>query len=245
MLLDLKFLLTLGLFVSAAIALWSMLTLMGREERSLSPGALRTVHRVFGYLALVLAIVVGVIGYQLTALAGASITHRAVLHCALAALFFAVFLFKVLIARHYRQFLKHMPALGLIAFALLFAVVAITAGHRIARGIWEAPAGETSVAWELGADTALALAASGEVESGRRIFVADCSGCHAHDSDRALVGPGLAGIVTRETEEEGSREGAFEEILGQILHPSGTMPPFEGVLGPEQLADLLAYLDTL
>jgi mono/diheme cytochrome c family protein len=240
-----KFVLTLALFGAALVALWTMLTLMGREERSLTPGKLRTTHRVFGYAAFALTVVVGVMGYRLSAAAGGAITHRAVLHSTVAALFFVVFLFKVVIARHYRQFLKYMPALGLIAFALLFAVVSVTAGYRIARGIWKTPASEESVAWELGAESALALSETGDAESGRRIFVADCSGCHAHEGSEFLVGPSLAGLVAQEAEKEGSREDAFEEILEQVLHPSGTMPSFEGVLGRDELADLMAYLDTL
>lgn len=247
-LVSLKFVLTLGLFAAAVIALWTMLTLMGRDERSVSPTALRAMHRVFGYVALALAVVIGVIGYQLTALAGSAVTHRAVLHCSIAALFFVVFLFKVLIARHFRQFLKLMPALGLIAFALLFAVVAITAGHRIARDIWRPTAtdaaGEAVTADEE-AGSALALAESGDASPGRGIFTANCGGCHAHDTDEEVVGPSLMGLLEHEIEETGDRTEAFEEIRGQILRPEGTMPAFEGVFSEGELADLLAYLGTL
>ncbi|MBD3368722.1 MAG: c-type cytochrome [Candidatus Eisenbacteria bacterium] len=246
-LLTTKYVLTLALFGCGVIALWTMLTLMGRNERSIEPAALRVLHRVFGYIALALAVVVGIIGYQLTAAAGGAITHRAVLHCALAALFFVVFLFKVAIARHYRQFLKHMPALGLIAFAMLFAVVSITAGHRMARDIWTAPSGsqDEPVRETPSGPDALSLADSGEPEAGRQLFVTHCGGCHAHDSTDALVGPGLKGLVAHETEEEGSRERAFEAIRSQILNPAGTMPAFEGVLAEAELGDLLAYLGTL
>ena len=247
-LITLKFVLSLGLFGAGLIAFWTMLTMMGRTERSMEPGALRALHRVFGYIALVLTVVVGVIGYQLAAASGSAVTQRAVLHCALASLFFVVFMFKVVIARHYRQFLKHMPVLGFIAFALLFAVVSITAGYRIARGIWPPTRQESlseTAAEQVGADSALALARSGDADAGQAVYAANCSGCHAHASDEVLVGPGLAGLVSHEVEETGSRKEAFDEILGQILYPTGAMPSFEGELSSGELADLLAYLDTL
>jgi len=247
-LITLKFVLTFGLFGAAVIALWTMLTMMGRTERSMEPGVLRVLHRVFGYIALALAMIIGIIGYQLAAAAGSAVTHRAVLHCAIAALFFVVFLFKVVIARHYRQLLKYMPVLGLVAFALLFAVVSITAGYRIARGIWSAPGSETveeTVAGEGGTTTALEMAEAGEASAGRQLFAANCGGCHAHDSEEVLVGPGFEGLVAHEVEEEGSRQAAFEGILGQILHPTGTMPSFDGAFTDGELEDLLAYIDTL
>jgi len=242
-----KFWLTLALFGSATVTLLTMLTLMGREERSVSPGTLRTLHRAFGYIALVLAVVVGVVGYRLAAAAGASITHRAVLHATVAGAFFAVFLFKVAVARHYRQFLKYMPALGLIAFALLFAVVSVTAGFRIARVIWPPP--RAGVASEQVAEeddgSPLELLAAGDVGQGGEVFAAYCSGCYAAESTEYRVGPGLMGLADRELGERGTREDAFEEIVAQVLTPTGTMPAFESVLSDEELADLLAYLDTL
>lgn len=98
--------------------------------------------------------------------------------------------------------------------------------------------------------------AAGDPAAGEQVFTSLCAGCHASTTERRF-GPGLAGLfspggppdapygeqlpngkpITVENVAEWIRNGGS----GQI----GTMPPMGSSLTPEELSDLIAYLQTL
>jgi cytochrome c2 len=105
---------------------------------------------------------------------------------------------------------------------------------------------------------ALAALPKGDPAHGQQIFLngtngaVPCATCHNTDTI-TKVGPGLAGIsqraVTRVQGESGE-EYIFESIMrpARFIVPgfSNLMPPdFEKKFTPQDIADLIAYLDTL
>jgi cytochrome c2 len=80
---------------------------------------------------------------------------------------------------------------------------------------------------------------------GRGTFEAYCADCHHADSAKSKIGPGLAGLFTREGLEINDRPVTRESVREQITSPGGTMPAFESFLSDEELSDLVAYLETL
>ena len=84
----------------------------------------------------------------------------------------------------------------------------------------------------------------GDVEGGRTLFDSKCSFCHFADSEKASMGPGLKGILTKESLPSSGRPATPENILEQFKTPVGTMPAFT-TLSDQELSDLLAYLETL
>ena len=91
----------------------------------------------------------------------------------------------------------------------------------------------------------MAAPPGGDAEAGRAIFGANCAICHHADSEDTKIGPGLAGLTTRETLRTIGKPPSRENVARQIVSPAGGMPSFESRLSGEELGDLVEYLATL
>jgi mono/diheme cytochrome c family protein len=91
--------------------------------------------------------------------------------------------------------------------------------------------------------------APGDAARGRAVFEAHCQVCHYADSAEELVGPGLRGLFTwpADTLSDGTEHPAHNRdiIRRQIVEGGGSMAPVGARLSEEEIADLLAYLQTL
>jgi mono/diheme cytochrome c family protein len=80
--------------------------------------------------------------------------------------------------------------------------------------------------------------------AGRRIFDRQCGGCHEAYSSRPLKGPSLQGLFKRRYLKNGMP--ANEERVREItLHGRSKMPAFGRALTPDQIDELIQYLNTL
>ena len=85
---------------------------------------------------------------------------------------------------------------------------------------------------------------AGDATKGKALFTTyACAGCHALDQTK-LVGPSLKGIATR-ADEASLRESILDPTSVITEGFEASMPSFAGVLSEQQLADLIAYLQTL
>jgi hypothetical protein len=126
---SLKFIFALLLLAAGAVALLTMLALMGRaERRGASPGALKAIHRVAGYAFAACLVVLVARGASLLSVEGDQIPLRVVFHMVLALGIVVLLTLKIVIARFYRQLLKYAPVLGIILFSFAFVVTALSAG---------------------------------------------------------------------------------------------------------------------
>ena len=80
-------------------------------------------------------------------------------------------------------------------------------------------------------------------QRGGEVFAQVCAICHAIDSDRTKLGPGLA-VVAREGKLPSGIDASEESILRQINNGGRGMPAFERHLDEQQKADVIAYLKT-
>jgi mono/diheme cytochrome c family protein len=78
------------------------------------------------------------------------------------------------------------------------------------------------------------LALEGDVSRGHAIFELNCAGCHGVFAD-GKVGPSLRGVAERR-----SQVGLIHQITSGETPP---MPEFQA--NPQEMADLLSYLNTL
>ena len=81
--------------------------------------------------------------------------------------------------------------------------------------------------------------------AGRQLYAQYCVRCHEPHSSHAQRGPSLHGIFQKPLL---SRSGmpANDEHVGQMITTGrDQMPAFSGVLSPEQVQDVVAYLHTL
>lgn len=78
------------------------------------------------------------------------------------------------------------------------------------------------------------LALQGDLVQGQVIFQLNCAGCHGADAD-GRVGPSLHHVASRK-----SRVGLIKQVTSGQTPP---MPQFQPT--PEEMADLLTYLESL
>jgi mono/diheme cytochrome c family protein len=251
-----KTLLALLAVAAALTAALSMLTLMGKAEKRASAKALRNTHRAAGYAFALILAALAVMGARYLAVAGDALPLRGVLHWMLASALIVLFLLKIAIVRWYRQFLKYVAVMGMILVVLVLIVAAVSAGFYVLSGGSRASGADTTKATVAGAGedgtapteaagTAPAGDAPGDAESGEALFLSYCAGCHAVDPDEKSAGPGLAGLFRRDRLSSSGRPVTRENVSSQILSPAGGMPSFEGHVSEDELADLVAYLETL
>ena len=234
-----KIIISLFFMAAGATALLTMLYLMGRPEKKLSPAAVRKTHRVAGIIFTILLAVLAYIGGKFVGAMGDGMSLRAVLHGVFALGLIGVFIIKILIIRHYRELMRFVPTLGLIVFVLAFVVFFTSAGFYFVVGRGPEPAAraaKTGHGEQAGTNP--------ESETGSAIFARNCAGCHHADSEKAMFGPGLKGLMQREALRSSGRPPTEATVRDQILSPVGTMPAFTS-FSDHEMARLLAYLGSL
>ena len=222
--------------LAGIVALFSMLTLMGKTERRADTKLLRRLHKGAGLVFALLLLVISYLCAEYWASAGEQISTRAVLHSILAFAVIIVFVLKLLIARFYKQFLKFVPVMGLTVFALSFIVFATSAGYFFLRTLCaDAKFSEISAPPPM---------LKGEIDRGAALFRSKCASCHSADTEESRGAPGLKNILKKEKLPSSQRPANAENILLQLKKPFRVMPAFPS-LSEQETADLLAYLKTL
>jgi len=227
-------------FLAGCGAYLSMMALMGRAEKKDNPLMLRRYHRASGFAFAILSIPLVVLGARFVRLMGDGLPLRGVLHVVLALALLILLVFKLLIVRFYRQFLKHVPIMGMTVFALSFVIFMMTAGFFFLR------AGASSLP-DLPIEAAAVHSTAGiqgDGANGSVLFEKHCSKCHRPDSEAYLIGPGLKDLLKSDTLPASNRPSTIENVRSQLLKPLGNMPAFQR-LTEKELEDLLAYLKTL
>ncbi|WP_309605562.1 c-type cytochrome [Phenylobacterium sp.] len=112
----------------------------------------------------------------------------------------------------------------------------------------------------LAAVAALPAAATGDPGRGKRVFAAQCSSCHGVKPGQTVLGPSLFGIVGRRSASvpnfaysKAMKAASWTWTAGQLRTylPSpkvvvlGTKMAYAGLKKPDQVEDLIAYLETV
>jgi mono/diheme cytochrome c family protein len=124
------------LFMAAGTgALLTMLYVMGRPEKKINPGAMKTAHRLMGLIFVISLVLLAWIGARFAGAMGDGMSLRVVFHAVFATSLIAVVLMKILIVKSYRELMRFVPAMGLVIFALAFVVFITSTGFHIARDL--------------------------------------------------------------------------------------------------------------
>jgi mono/diheme cytochrome c family protein len=238
MLIALKTFFSLLLVIAGFVALFSMLALLGRGEKPAGPETLRATHRAAGYVFALCLLALVTLGAYAASVTGDRVSMRVVFHVVLALGMVVLLGFKILFARTFRQLTKHSAALGLTLFALLFVTASISAG-------FVAVTAGSPLAPRLPPRVTEFESSAAAIDAGELLFESHCASCHLADSDAHKVGPGLGGLWERGVLASSGEPVSEQAVRGIILNPAGTMPSFTGKLNEQELADLLAYLETL
>ncbi len=230
----LKSIMSLIFFSAALGAALSMLTLMGRQNRKMKPSLLKTLHKINGYIFLLLLMVISYFCIQYVAGVGDRLPPRAISHSILALFLIVIFFIKISIVRFFKQFLKFVPVLGIIVLSLAFVVCATSAGFYLLRSA-------DSYAESIDDSTLPVNSLEGSAEKGKVLFQNNCSFCHYADKEESQTGPGLKNLLKKDKLPHSGRPATVENIRNQLIHPVHSMPSFQDL--PElDIADLLAYL---
>lgn len=247
-LLYVKSIVSVFFMTAGLVAFLCMFALMGQPDRKLNPAALRITHRIAG---VIFAVLLGVLTYmciKYVEIVGDRMSVRAVFHGILALGLIVIFIIKIAIVQYYKQFMKLVPTLGIIVFVLAFVVFFSSAGFFFLMS--GAPGEAADVAEVAGgpvpekAAAGTGIAETGDIGGGRALYDAKCGSCHHADSETSLFGPGLKGVLKKQTLPSSGRPATAANIVVQLRTPVGVMPPFTR-LSDEDVADLVAYLETL
>ena len=232
-----KTILALFFLMAALASSFSMFVLLGKTEKKADPATLRRIHRIAGWFFGLLLLVLAAFGADFLSDAGDGLSPRAVIHFTLALGLLVIFLLKLLSVRFFKQFLRIVPTLGMTVFVLSLVIVLGSAGYYALRSGKISPP-----------DTAAAPAKptelQGNMETGSRLFVSRCAGCHYADREDQKMGPGLKGLFRRSSLPVSGRPVTVGSVLQQLKSPFRSMPAMTG-LTEQDLADLLAYLKTI
>ncbi len=233
----LKSILALIFLVSALGAAISMLTLMGKDVKKISPRTLGKIHKICGRLFVILLFPLLFLGMKYWTLIGDQASLRAVFHAVLAWGLISIVLLKVTIVKFSRKFLRFAPVLGMLTLSFAFVVFFISAGYFTVRTLYINP-----VLYET-ADTAV-IDIVENAKNGTVLFNKHCLSCHYPDKDDKKLGPGLKGILKKEKLPHSGRQATVENVKQQLIRPELMMPSF-AKLTNQEMADLIAYLKTL
>ena len=88
-----------------------------------------------------------------------------------------------------------------------------------------------------------AAPAPGDPTAGAKVFQSACAVCHT-TTKKKKVGPGLAGLY-HASALPNAEPVNDQTVENWIRNGGGNMPGFKGILSPEQMRDVIAYLKTL
>lgn len=160
---------TLGfLFViMAAVQVWLMLEVIGREKPRFNQKVVSFVHRWNGRLFLIVYFVLAFVMIQRLAQSGAPLDTRTIIHAALALSILPLLFVKILIVRYYPQAFNFVLPIGVAILSISVAFVGLMGGYYF---IKKASGNYVS--------TYNAQAGYLDVEVGRAVVIDKCNKCH-------------------------------------------------------------------
>lgn len=88
------------------------------------------------------------------------------------------------------------------------------------------------------------LRAQGNAAKGKEVFDQQCAVCHKADSEEKKLGPGLKGLFKKAKMNNG-KQPTVENVTKVVQEGGNGMPAYAEILSKEELAGVLAYLQTL
>ncbi len=214
-----------------------MLSLMGKTERKTSDKFLRKMHKSSGFVFTGFLLVISYFCLKYWAMVGDQLSTRAVLHAVLSFALIIILVLKLSIVQFYKQFLRLVPAMGMIVFVLSFVVFSTSAGFFFLRTL-----GARAESSEISEPSQTLY--QGNAAKGAALFKNKCVSCHFADKEETKHGPGLKNVLKKEKLPFSKRPSSIKNIKKQLITPFLVMPSFVS-LSEQEIADLIAYLKTL
>ena len=238
----------------ALTAMYTMFEALGRAggQSRFSPEKLKRIHRINGYLFVVLYLIIAGICLSILDDTNARLSPRLAMHCAIAVTVIILVALKVSFNRRYRQFYGKITNIGITLAILTLVMVALSGAYylfmtdfgtnrsfeRVLRGAQVSPGLlEPAQAFAIPTDAA-------SIERGSALYDENCTVCHDPLSNKTKVGPGHKGILKNAFLPVSHKPATAENIRNQLRNPYRMMPSFD-YLSDKEVGDIIAYLNTL
>jgi hypothetical protein len=162
-----KFVLSTLFLVSACVAFFSMLHLLGTPN---APRAklLRIIHRSSGALAVALYVILSAMCIAGLGREGAGLSPAIAVHLTFASIFIPMILMKIVIVEKYPELRNRLFSVGTVLFAVVFVMFFTSTFAHVT---------ESTEAEDAGAEAR----ASVDLTLGKDLFVVKCAKCHRLD----------------------------------------------------------------
>ena len=153
--------------ISAAVQVWLMLEVIGREKPRFNEKVMSAFHRWNGRAFLLIYFLLAYVMVQRLAQSNAPLDTRTIIHAALALSILPILFVKILVVRFYPQAFSYVLPMGVAILAISVAFVGLMGGYYFIK-----KATGTYVS------TYNAQAGYLDVEVGRAIVIQKCNKCH-------------------------------------------------------------------
>ncbi len=216
----------------AFLNLFTMFEILGRAEKRFDVKKLRLIHRSLGWVGFVLMLIIGYVCLLIVRHSGGAMTPRGAVHALTAVILLGLLTVKIIIVRSYRKLFSYVPIIGIMVFIFLTTTLTLSAGtYLFSHANYKE-------------HTSLATVSESIKTEGKRIFEANCSGCHYTDKTKTRIGPGLKGLSSRKKLPVSGRAVTPENLRLQLEKPFDNMPSFDNLSDTEKEA-LIEFLLSL
>jgi cytochrome c5 len=153
--------------VLAAIQIWLMLEVTGRQKPKFNPEVLSRIHRINGYLFVTIYLIMVFIMVRKIVQSNAPLDAKSIIHWILAISILPILLVKILIVRFYPKAFNHVLPMGVSIFVISLAFVTITGGYYFLKSATGKYISSINPA-----------AGHLDVDIGRELVIQKCNKCH-------------------------------------------------------------------
>lgn len=249
----LKSILSMFMVFGVLVNVVTMFEAFGRAERRFNLDTLKRIHRFNGVVFILFYFFITYFCLRSIISSQAELTPRATFHAVFAFALIVLLALKISFIEFYPQFSGKIMTLGPVIALLAFGMIAVSGGYYflVTRFHTDTTFDEIIEYKEKGKAREAheeKVRIKGDAESigrGKKLFEARCAFCHdAHGTRSTGIGPGLRRILRNPNLPVSGKPSTAENIRLQLVEPFGKMPSF-ALLREEEIADLIAYLNTL
>ncbi len=234
--------------VSAIIAMFTMLEILGRKESKYDVHKLRKIHKINGVVFLLIFLVISYFCLSFIVNTKSELTPRGAFHSVFALTIILLLIIKLSFIKRYRQFFEYAKSLGIIISTIALLTFATSTGYyllvsefgtfknTLMTSGFETPKGKNSI-FKIATDTE-------SIKKGRELFNEKCFFCHDTNNREKSLGPGLKGVLKEKYLPVSKIQSNPENIINQIKNPFKDMPSFS-YLSDDELKNIVAFLNTL
>jgi len=153
--------------IIAAIQVWLMLEVTGRQKPRFNPDRLSLIHRINGWLFVTIYLVMLVVMTRKVMQSNAPLDAKSIIHWILAISLLPLLFVKILIVRFYPKAFNHVLPMGVSILVITMAFVTITGGYYFLKSV--------SGKYISSID---ASAGHLDIDVGREMVIQRCNKCH-------------------------------------------------------------------